>query len=393
MDTVTTVADVLEIPKRKGEYGQGSIRQRGNRWQISFYDHEGRRRRESYSTENKARKALQTKLTLKEAGKLDAAEVRITIDTIAKLYLADRAGAAPKSHSWLKQTWETHLEPFFGGFIASRITTEKLIDYRNARLETGASPTTVNKELTILRAIFNHGLQDYTPPKVSRVPKFPERLKEPPPRQGSLSDEQYDKLQEHCKETWLRAMLAVAYTYGFRRAELVGRPQRNQPPMLVSQIDLTHRTISLDPGKTKSNEGRVVKMTQEVYDLLKFCVEGKKPSDPVFTWSDGRPVKDFRETWKQLTKAAGVPNVLLHDFRRSAARNLLRAGVNRDVAKRITGHKTDSMFSRYNIVTENDLAEAADKLELRRSKPTNGNQETEVGQIGRKLVTTSNQKT
>ena len=72
-------------------------------------------------------------------------------------------------------------------------------------------------------------------------------------------------------------------------------------------------------------------------------------------------------TWKTLTKEAGVQNFLLHDFRRSAARNLLRAGVNRDVAKRITGHKTDSMFSRYNIVAENDLAEAAEKLESRRN--------------------------
>lgn len=384
-----SIAEVLEIPKNRTKYGEGSVNQRGTRWQISYYDNEGRRRRESYRTEAKARKALSTKLTLKEAGKLDAAEIRTTIDTIAKLYLDDRKGAKPKSHSWLKQTWENHLKPFFGGYLASRITTEKLIEYRNERLEAGASPTTVNKELTILRAIFNHGFGDYTPPKVSRVPKFPERLKEPSPRSGFLTDEQYDALQEHAKELWLRALLAVAYTYGFRRAELVGRPQRKQSPMLVAQIDLRHRTINLDPDKTKNKEGRVVKMTQEVYDLLKLCVEGKEADDAVFTWSDGTPVKDFRETWKKLTKAAGVPNVLLHDLRRSAARNLLRAGVNRDVAKRITGHKTDSMFSRYNIVAENDLAEAAEKLELRRSKPTSSDQQTESGENGRKMVTTS----
>jgi integrase len=145
--------------------------------------------------------------------------------------------------------------------------------------------------------------------------------------------------------------------------------------MLVGQIDMKHRTINLDPGKTKNNEGRIVKMTQEVYDLLRVCVDDKKPEEAVFTWANGKPVKDFRATWDQLTVAAGVPNLLLHDFRRSAARNLLRAGVNRDVARRITGHKTDSMFSRYNIVAENDLAEAAQKLELRRSKPTNGDQQ------------------
>lgn len=99
------------------------------------------------------------------------------------------------------------------------------------------------------------------------VPKFPERLQEPP-RSGFLTDEQYDALQEHAEEPWLRALLAVAYTSGFRRAELVGGPQPKQQPMLVSHIDLKNKTITLDPGKT--NEGRVVKMTQEVYDLLKL---------------------------------------------------------------------------------------------------------------------------
>jgi integrase len=366
MGNETSVAEILEIPKKRSEYGEGSVVQRGSRWQISYYDNNGRRRRESYRTEAKAQKALKTKLTLKEAGKLDAAETRTTIDSIAKLYLADRAGAAPKSHSWLTQTWENHLKPFFGGYLASRITTEKMIEYRNERLEADASPTTVNKELTILRAIFNHGFEDYTPPKVSRVPKFPERMTEPPPRQGFVTDEQYDKLQEQARYPWLKALLAMAYTFGFRRGELVGRVQRNQHPMLAKQIDLKNRTIQLFPGETKNDEGRVVKMTDEVYDYLRICVEGKKPEDAVFTWGDGSPVKDFRASWVKMTEAAGV-SVLLHDFRRSAARNLIRSGVSRDVAKRITGHKTDSMFSRYNIVAENDLADAAAKLEARRN--------------------------
>jgi integrase len=159
--------------------------------------------------------------------------------------------------------------------------------------------------------------------------------------------------------------------------------------MLVSQIDLKHRTINLNPGKTKNNDGRVVKMTQEVYDFLKPIVEGKGPGEAVFTWANGKPVKDFRETWSQLIKAAGISNLLLHDFRRSAARNLLRAGVNRDVSKRITGHRTDSMFSRYNIVTETDLQDAVEKLDLRRSERANGRQQGSTGEIGHKLVTSS----
>ncbi len=153
--------------------------------------------------------------------------------------------------------------------------------------------------------------------------------------------------------------------------------------MRVKQIDLKNRTIHLFAGETKNDEGRVVKMTDEVYDYLRVCVEGKGPDDAVFTWEDGSEVKDFRGSWAKMTKAAGV-NIMLHDFRRSAARNLIRAGVSRDVAKRITGHKTDSMFSRYNIVNEGDLAEAA--VEAR----TAPNGEFKVG--GKMVAETSGNK-
>jgi integrase len=124
-------------------------------------------------------------------------------------------------------------------------------------------------------------------------------------------------------------------------------------------------------------------------------VEGKSPDEAVFRWGSGKPVKDFRETWRQLIEASeGVPSgLLLHDFRRSTARNLLVAGVNRDVAKRITGHKTDSVFSRY-TVAESDLADAAEKLELRRSATkSNAQRQTRSAEIGRKLEASSKPKT
>jgi integrase len=66
-----------------------------------------------------------------------------------------------------------------------------------------------------------------------------------------------------------------------------------------------------------------------------------------------------------MCKAAKV-SVLLHDFRRSAVRNMTSAGVSRDVAKKISGHQTDSIFSRYNITDEDDLADAAAMIQARR---------------------------
>ena len=106
-------------------------------------------------------------------------------------------------------------------------------------------------------------------------------------------------------------------------------------------------------------------MTDEVHLLLKPCVEGKQPMDKVFTWGDESPMKDFRVTWSKMCEAAKV-NVLLHDFRRTAARKMVRAGISKLTAKRISGHAADSVFDRYDIGDKADLQHAAEKLQARK---------------------------
>jgi integrase len=103
--------------------------------------------------------------------------------------------------------------------------------------------------------MFNNGF-NCDPPKISRIPKFPAKLDEPNPRSGFLTDEQYGKLQKACKDQWLLAMMSVAYTFGFRKSELMG--------LRVRQVDLKARTIKLLPGETKSDKGRTVVMTEDV---------------------------------------------------------------------------------------------------------------------------------
>lgn len=77
---------------------------------------------------------------------------------------------------------------------------------------------------------------------------------------------------------------------------------------------------------------------------------------------DGVPVGDWRKTWDRACKLAGVPGKLLHDCRRTAARNLVRAGVPESVAMKLTGHKTRNAFLRYDITSEGDLRRGVDAL-------------------------------
>jgi hypothetical protein len=130
-------------------------------------------------------------------------------------------------------------------------------------------------------------------------------------------------------------------------------------------------------------------MTEDVYQRLTPCVKGKKPDDSLFTWEDGSPVRDFRVTWANMCKAAKV-SILLHDFRGSAIRNMIRAGVPEKTAMRISGHVTRSVFDRYDIGSEEDLVDAAEKLENRRNAAANAAPEN--SQIGRKLATGRRQK-
>jgi hypothetical protein len=95
------------------------------------------------------------------------------------------------------------------------------------------------------------------------------------------------------------------------------------------------------------------------------CVKDKKPGDRVFTWADDKPVTDFRRTWRTLAKKAEIPDLIFHDLRRSAVRNMVRAGISKHVAKLISGHQTDSVFDRYDITDATDLMEATRTLEAR----------------------------
>jgi integrase len=95
------------------------------------------------------------------------------------------------------------------------------------------------------------------------------------------------------------ALFETGYNYGWRIGELLR--------LRVRQIDVVSRTIRLNPGETKNDEGRIIVMTDTVHKLLSQCVIGKVSEHRVFTRPNGRPVVDLRATWSAICKEAGVP--------------------------------------------------------------------------------------
>ena len=88
---------------------------------------------------------------------------------------------------------------------------------------------------------------------------------------------------------------------------------------------------------------------------------------------DGKRIHDYRNAWASAVAAAAIPGRIPHDFRRTAVRNLVRAGVPENTAMMLTGHKTRSVFDRYDIVDEDDLRDAVQRLgKISRIETENG---------------------
>lgn len=135
-------------------------------------------------------------------------------------------------------------------------------------------------------------------------------------------------------------------------------------------VDFDAGIVRLEPGTTKNDEGRVFPFTAEPRQLLEAqrakTDRFQKEKGIICPWGfhrKGQPIREFKRAWKTACKKAGVPGRIPHDFRRTAIRNLVRAGIPETVAMRMTGHKTRSVFDRYNIVDEADFFDAARKLD------------------------------
>jgi integrase len=99
----------------------------------------------------------------------------------------------------------------------------------------------------------------------------------------------------------------------------------------------------------------------------------------------GKPIQSIKTAWETARKAAGVPELLVHDLRRTAASNMLRAGLNEKEVMQILGHKTAAMLRRYNIVDERGMVEAARKMERYQAGLAVGGKKP-IGGVSTKLV-------
>lgn len=344
---------------RKRKPKLGSIYQRGAIYWIKYY-RSGQPFRESSRSDSyeQAERLLKLRngeiVTGRFAG-LTPERIRLSdlFDDLVEDYRINRRASLPHMESRLKN----HLRPALETVRVADFTTHLVKRYRAKRLEAGAAPATINRELEIVERSFRLAAQ-CDPPKVARVVHTP-MLKEDNVRTGFLDDSGYVRLRQELPE-YLRPLFVVAYHVGCRLGELLS--------MQWPQVDFNLRVITLMPGTTKNKKGRKLPIYGEMphwLSMAKEMGEARFPTCPQVFNHDGQPIADFRKAWASACDRAKVSGLLFHDLRRSAVRNMRLAGVPENVAMEISGHKTRSVFDRYNIISPRDLKDAAERMEKR----------------------------
>lgn len=389
----------MTTTKERRTWGTGRLfrRKTSRFWYIRYYDASGKRRTEATHTESRAdaERILRDRLARKDRGELAPNARKVTFGDLATLLLDDYR--VKRRRSWRRaEDALAQLAAFYGGrcerddaddprsrvrrYVGGCRATqigERWQAYVAERLEAGAAHATLAIERAALRRAFTIAVRAG---RLAQAPHLESLGKLNNARQGFFEADDFDAVLDALPD-YLRAPMQFAYFTGWR-------VQSEVLPLTWAQVDLDAGMARLEPGTTKNDEGRAFPIgalpaLQELVEAQREQTTAlEKATGVIVPWvfhRDGKPIKSYRRAWATACDRAahgGKPRSekrrvvtrpqlvgrIVHDLRRTAVRNLERAGVPRSVAMKLTGHKTESVYRRYAIVAEADLREGVGKL-------------------------------
>jgi integrase len=326
----------------------GSLR--SSRWWIA-YSVSGREIRESAGkTEREAGKVLRARQKQLAARTwIEPEQERMTVSALLDTYEADLESRRAKSLDSIK----CHLRPIrseFGERRAVDLRADDFERFRRSRLEEGRARQTIDHELGALRAAYALARKQE---RVSRVPFIP-MFHENNVRRGWVEQLEADRIAAELPEP-LGTLTLFARASTWRRGEVES--------LTWEQVDRTAREVRL--FDSKNGRGRVLPLDDYLFGLIERMWARREHQTPngsalsrLVFHRGGKPVGDWRKAWEKACAAAGRPDALFHDLRRSGIRDLIRAGVPQSVVMAISGHRTISTFLRYDIASEEDKRRA-----------------------------------
>lgn len=340
------------VDKRTGE------RKTAATWWVQ-YSVRGKRYRESSGSSNRniAIKLLKDRLGAAAQGKPVGPNVdRTRFEDLTRMLIEDYQANGRRSLERIEGAIK-HLRGFFANDLALDITSDRITSYIKWRQDEGGAAATINRELAALRRAFRLAA------RAGKVAMRPEitLLRENNRRKGFFEPDQYRSLLDKMPD-YLKPVIQVAYITGWRiKSEILTRQKHH--------VDLSAGWLRLDPGEAKSGEGRNFPLTPELREVIEGVLHRtrnlERETGQIIPWlfhKNGIRIGSFRKAWATACKKVGLAGRIPHDFRRTAVRNLERAGVPRSAAMAMVGHRTESIYRRYAIADEGMLKEGAAKL-------------------------------
>ncbi len=351
----------------------GHIFQRGKTWWIR-YSVDGKRYRESSGSTNpaKAEKLLAIREAELSRGLFVAPDVkRTTFEDLARIIEDDYKVNARRSTARLRQCI-AQLRVVFGKSRAVSITADRLTSYVVERRDQGAALSTIRNEMNALRKAMRLARRAG---RLAHVPDFP-TLTLDNTRTGFFEAEDLNAVLAELPEDLQPFIRFLALT-GWRAGEARA--------LTWAAVDFEGGTIRLEGTATKNRQARTFPfvvlpaLRALMASQREYTTAVERETEQFVRWvfhRHGRPIGDYGHEWRAAVDRAShrgegparevvrpqLVGRLVHDLRRTAVRNLSRAGVPERVAMQLTGHMTRSVFDRYRIVNEADLAEGVMKL-------------------------------
>jgi len=340
-------------------------------FRIYYTNSLGKRQFETCASREEADLRLAERMTATlRAVPVSAQQHQILFGELAAHVITEYKINARGSLAQAEARFRLHIIPVFGDRRASSITTDDIETYTARRQQDGAANATINRELEMIAKAFSKAMKAK---KIHAAPNVP-MLKEDNRREGFFTRDQVERLTAHLEDP-----LKSAVWFGFLTGWRLGEIKR----LIVGNVFLDEQAIRI--YRSKNGEGRVFPLTDELCELLAPLIHGRFPAERVF---DG--LGCFTKSWRTACHKAGLPVTVepirirgklqkrvkvidsqhtFHDLRRSGARELSADGVPQHVIMDMMGHKTDSMFRRYNIVDKSVLDAARDAInEARRRR-------------------------
>ncbi len=319
------------------------------------YEHREWRQSTSTDNERKARAILRERLVSVQ-NRLHIPSSRFAYENLRELIGLDYQANRRKLKALKIRL--LHLDPFFKGWRAMDIGTEAATRYTVQRQDEGASNASINRELSVLGRMFTLAVQQG---KVAIRPYFP-KLKEADARSGFFEAEDFRCVLRELP-TYLQPVMLTAYITGWRvPSELLTRKWRKH-------IDVENGWLRLEPGETKSGQGRMFPLIPALREIVahqvRLSITFERETGKEVPWlfhNQGHRIVNYYPAWHRACEAVGVAGRIPHDFRRTAYRNLIRAGVPKQIAMMLVGHETESMAKRYSILDEGLVTEFAGRL-------------------------------